>query len=447
MSQTQPQDSHKKKNPKKKAHQESTEKTKPKEVTTTNVNQDRPSTKSTQESEIPFWDPTVDEWERHSTHKDLGEESEKTDKEDEERKEGKKNIGDNASDREDFPPIREKGPAVVRMAKCDKAMMKALMKISAAAGGDDEIMNQLDVIMSEYTKLKAITLELSHENKYQEGRLKEMEEKTKIAKTFAEVTRINADDTLPQPPVEDRKQTSALIITSESLPTRKIESVLKRKIDPSKLGLTDASMRPGRDGVVVTTTSKGALEKLKEAIQGDRETQNLQFRNPKPRRIEMKVVGIDPDTDIEALTNRIVSQNHLGCSEEDIELRRHWDGKNGITAIIALNRKAISALGTRKSLNLNWNRCPLYDNIFIPRCTKCSSYGHLKNECRESSRCFNCGGEDHQGNDCEEASSCPACMEDGSPPEDAKHSMMSWRCPVYLATLEAEKTRLITLID
>lgn len=445
------QDSHKKKILKKKSHAETSDKIKSKEGASQS-NSGQSLARKTQEDESPWWDPTPAQQEYHNTKEDTGVsegDDERTAKEAPEAEiyGGKTNAKENVADREEFPPTREKGSAMTKMAKCDKAFMKALMKIAAAAGDNEQITSQLDNIMAEYTKLKTITLELSHENKYQEGRLKELEEKVKAPRTFADALKTGAEDGHPPTPVEERKRTSALIITSETLTAKKLESVVKRKIDPAKLGLTDAAIRPGRDGVVVTTTSKAALEKLKEAIQKDKETQDLQTKTPKPRKMEMKVVGIDPDTDLETLTHRIVSQNHLDCNEMDLELRRHWNGKNGITAIVAVSKKALTALGSRRALNINWNRCPIYDNIYISRCTKCASYGHNRSECSERSRCFNCGGEDHQGSICERMSKCPVCVENQCPVEESRHSMMSWKCPAYLSALEVEKRRLSLLID
>lgn len=436
------QESHKKKTSKKKNNTEGTDKQKVRDESTSRKGEDKTTTFS-EEQDIPVWDGS--ESEVTKTQKEVAH-IDKTSSQTETRgKVEEKGSREKLVDKDEVVTSTKETTTLSRLARCDKAFMKALMKITAASAGNDEILSQVDIIMSEYTKVKTITLELSHDNKFQEGRLKELEERTKV-RTFAEVTRQGPMDVLHK---EDKvkQKTSALIITSESLTPKKLQSMLKKKIDPTKVGLMDATMRMGREGVVVTTTSKEALENLKGAIYQDEEIREVHIKTPKPRRLEMKVVGIDPDTEIETLKERIINQNHLQCDTEDIEIRRHWTGKNGVTAILALSKRAILALGNRTHLNVSWNRCPIYDNIFVPRCTKCASVGHTRNECQGRLRCTNCGQQGHEENECENEPKCTLCTEEQLPPEETSHAMMSWRCPTYTSIIQEEKSRALQFID
>lgn len=438
------QESHKKKTSKKKNNSEGMDKQKARDESSSRKGEDLTTTVS-EELDTPFWDGSGAESEIPKSQKEVSQTDKTSNQTETRRKVEEKGSSEKLVDKEEVVASTKESTTLSKLAKCDKAFMKALMKITAASAGNDEISSQVDIIMSEYTKVKTITLELSHDNKFQEGRLKELEERTKV-KTFAEVTKQGPTD-VTHTEDEGKQKTSALIITSDTMTPKRLQSVLKKKIDPSKVGLMDATMRMGREGVVVTTTSKEALENLKGAIYQDKEIGEVHIKTPKSRRLEMKVVGIDPDTEMETLNERIINQNHLQCDTEDIEIRRHWTGKNGVTAILALSKRAILALGNKTHLNVSWNRCPIYDNIFVPRCTHCASLGHTIKECRGRLRCTNCGLQGHEEKECENEPRCRLCMEEQLPPEETSHAMMSWRCPTYTSLIQEEKSRALQFID
>ncbi|KAH7952900.1 hypothetical protein HPB49_002466 [Dermacentor silvarum] len=361
----------------------------------------------------------------------------------------KRNEKEKKTDMEDRPKtIMEKGdhPVLSKMAKIDRVFTRALMKLSRINSDNNEANDQMDTLLSEYTKIKTMALELSHELEFQKGRIQELEEAERKGRTYADIVKDSPKRDAQEPEVP---RTSALIVTSAKMKNKEIEQALKSTVDPATLGLTDPSLRPGKEGMVVISTSKEGIETLAKTIQEDPDLKDLQVKKPKGRSLEVKVVGIDDNLDVNNLSATIVKQNNLDCAPTDIEVKRTWNGKNGITAILALNRKAVHAIKNTNRLSIGWTKCPVYDNIFIARCFKCASYGHTKSTCRGgNSYCHNCGQQGHDYQDCYNEANCWICeKEKKGTPAERKHSMMSWNCPVYQERVGAEKKRILPEIN
>ncbi|KAH7949559.1 hypothetical protein HPB49_012209 [Dermacentor silvarum] len=84
------------------------------------------------------------------------------------------------TDKEDRPKADH--PVLSKMAKIDRAFTRALMKLSRINSDDNEANDEMDTLLSEYTKIKSMALELSHELEFQKGRIQELEEAKKRKK-------------------------------------------------------------------------------------------------------------------------------------------------------------------------------------------------------------------------------------------------------------------------
>ncbi|KAH7933263.1 hypothetical protein HPB49_011013 [Dermacentor silvarum] len=260
----------------------------------------------------------------------------------------------------------ERHSVLSKLGKADKAIMKALIKISVIAGGDDEVAKQIDSILSEHAKMKNIIMEQGQEISYQEGRIKELVNRVEGQKKV-ETCHSTQEDVCQK---EETKPSYDLVVTSDNMGKKEVERLIKKKVDPIQLGIRDATMKAGREGVILTTTSKETSTKLQEHIQGKVELKNLQIRTPKENRYHIKVIGIDEDMETNGLETKIIEQNHLQCSPEDINIKKRWKGRQGDTIVLGLNRKGPAALKGKEFINIAWNRCPIYDHICLPRCTR-----------------------------------------------------------------------------
>ncbi|KAH7985610.1 hypothetical protein HPB49_026343 [Dermacentor silvarum] len=205
------------------------------------------------------------------------------------------------------------GTVLSKLGKADKAIMKALIKISVIAGGDDEVAKQIDSILSEHAKMKNIIMEQGQEISYQ-GENQRTSEQSGRSEESRDLP-FNSRRRLSK---RGNKPSYDLVVTSDNMGKKEVERLIKKKVDPIQLGIRDATMKAGREGVILTTTSKETSTKLQEHIQGKVELKNLQIRTPKENRYHIKVIGIDEDMETDGLETKIIEQNHLQCKETQL---------------------------------------------------------------------------------------------------------------------------------
>lgn len=347
------------------------------------------------------------------------------------------------------PPVQheekqhDKITLLTRVARADKAIMKALIKIATSTGQNEEVAAQIDNVLSEHSKLKKIIIEQGQEIAFQRGRISELEKRATQNKEREEKEQAMA----LQPPVmvEERKS-YALVLTSDTMGKREMAELIKKKINPTDLGLPDATMKEGRQGIILTTASKESSGKLENHLRARTEFQQLKVNKPKENRFNVKVVGVDEELVNDALPERLIEQNNLLCNPDDILVKKTWRGRQGVTLVLALNKTGYNALKGRKQINIGWNRCPIFEHILLPRCSRCAQNGHTRFDCQEPLRCSNCGQRGHRQDECNEDPFCRVCEIERHPGNRA-HSMMSWQCPVYQDNLEIEKRKILARLN
>lgn len=190
--------------------------------------------------------------------------------------------------------------------------------------------------------------------------------------------------------LEERKS-SALVLTSETLGKGEMADLIKKKVNPIELGIQDATMKEGRQGIILTTTSKESSGKLESHLRVRSEFHQLKVNKPNENRLNIKVAGVDEDTANDTLPQRLVEQNHLQCNPDDLLVKKKWKGRQGSTVVLALNKTGFNALKGRKHVNIGWTRCQIFDHIVLPRCSRWAENGHTRFDCQEPLRCTNCG--------------------------------------------------------
>lgn len=335
----------------------------------------------------------------------------------------------------------EEAPILTRISKADKDMMRALVKIASLVGENTEVQEQLDNVLTAHGEMKNIIMEQTQEISFQKGRITELE-RTPVQNEEGQGVQPKKEDI----ELEQQKPSYALVVSSGSLERKDVAKLIKEQVDLSKLGIQEATMRPGREGVVITTTSKEAVGKLQTQLQTRAAFQQLQIKKPKEHLYNVKIIGLDEDTDIDTLTENMVKQNCLTCEPTDIKVLKTWKGKRGGTVVLALNRRGVKAMKDKTHVNIGWNRCPVFDHIFLPRCTRCAAHGHSANVCDGPMRCVWCGREGHHSEECRNVARCRVCVEERRN-TDQEHPMMSWDCPVYRDRLDAEKRRILARLN
>lgn len=344
-----------------------------------------------------------------------------------------------------------------KLMKVDKSFMKALL---ALAAGDQQKEKLIDRIMTEFSRTKNLALEATHEVARLEGARDKEQKATTTVASYADAVKGRTSTTTEGNQISHLSQTQkdenekqrakfALLVTSETLNTAEVQAAIKKRIDPQELGLSDPEMREGKRGMVVSTSSKEGLKNLENLMENDPELRaRMKTQRPKSKKPELKIIGIDEELTSEEIIRKLISQNRLTCTEEDIKIVTTWQGKEGKTVIVSLEYRAWRQLQGKEQLNIGWNRCRVFDNTYVPRCTFCAKYGHTQKWCRsQTPRCTECSGRHHYKECRIEDYLCSACKQDGWEPEMVSHSMMSRACPTYKARREQELDRILRQLE
>lgn len=231
------------------------------------------------------------------------------------------------------------------------------------------------------------------------------------------------------------------------------KALVQKIIRPQQMKLQVRGLRKTKNGgVIISTDTKGDIEKLKQATQ--LATSGLTVDDPQKRKPRIAVIGVPTSMQEAEVFTCIYEQNLADKCEgttidnflSSIKLS-HKSGKreaetcNYVIEVPAHIRKALIM---KERLFINWSSCPVRDFTIVTRCFKCQQYGHAAKSCREEANtCGHCGELGHSIKDCtkkDETARCATCCRYKKP---HNHTTGNPECP---AKKLAEK-RYINSID
>lgn len=363
------------------------------------------------------------------------------------------------SSEQDFPPLTSsqdkcsgadgKGTPLQRLLKADRRIFKAVSIIASEAPENEVILAQIDHLINELAKMKTVILEATHEAAGLRGELNATREILNMGegagKTMADVVkqRSTGEPDMRRSPTKPKE---AILVKSSTHSKDQLVTLIKDNIDPCSLGLRDVEMRPSRDGVLITATSKEAISSLQRELESTEALRpNIEVTKGKKRLPQIKIVGISEDIPDAEIPARIITQNELKCTADDLILSKTWKGREGKTACLEVTKAAHDALKGRTHLNIKWTRCRFFDNTFIPRCKNCAQLGHVEKFCNEAPRCTDCGGAHHYRQCQSTHKSCRACAQE-LPQANRAHSFLSYDCPAFREAQSRRTQQLIALL-
>jgi hypothetical protein len=227
----------------------------------------------------------------------------------------------------------------------------------------------------------------------------------------------------------------------------KTKSDIKNKINPNEIpvnGLFNAN----NGSVIIKCKKQGDIEKIKEIVNSDL-GENYDVRIPESKNPRVKIVGIDEkpennDWIIETLKN----QNDEFFGESDIikvvtvmEMKNR-SGKPYFNLIIEINPKSFNKIMSIDDarINFNWNRCKIFDALYVKRCYRCCSFdGHNAKECTKNIVCYKCS-ENHKSDACTaeklKCINCENAIKNLKIKLDSEHNALSSECQVFQRILQ-----------
>ena len=116
-------------------------------------------------------------------------------------------------------------------------------------------------------------------------------------------------------------------------------------------------------------------------------------------------------------------------------------------AVIEVDVDVYNVLIFTGKVNLGWDKCAVFDGIFIRRCYKCLGFGHKSTECSGNNICADCAEVREVQHLCSnENKKCINCIKvnnDTNLNLNIDHSALDiLKCNVYQRKIQAEKRKL-----
>lgn len=218
-----------------------------------------------------------------------------------------------------------------------------------------------------------------------------------------------------------------------------ILTAMEKEVDPSKLGARVVQVRRSLKKELLIIVKRGGetskfATALSETLKDKAEVRTL----AKWKSVEIRGLA-------ESATDTAVMLAIKGALENtELEVSCHLltrpDGTK--LAIVRLPETYAYRLMELKVIQIGWIQGRVKEHIEVPRCFKCSAFGHTSNACKgpdRSNLCRRCGGKEHLAKDCKAETLCLTCVDSGK--ADTAHAPRSGKCPVYRELLKGLRTQ------
>ncbi|XP_017478353.1 PREDICTED: uncharacterized protein LOC108368099 [Rhagoletis zephyria] len=110
----------------------------------------------------------------------------------------------------------------------------------------------------------------------------------------------------------------------------------------------------------------------------DYEMQAPRMRNPK-----ILIVGMTEELNKDLIVQAISKQNDVECGHlECVKVYKSHKIPQVYNAIIETDGDGYNQLLKRKKINIEWDRCPVYESCSVLRCFKCWGYNRASKVCK-----------------------------------------------------------------
>lgn len=229
----------------------------------------------------------------------------------------------------------------------------------------------------------------------------------------------------------------------------KTKKEIELKIKPSKISVGINLIKNGRDGsILIKCSTERATQKMKEEatkLLGS----NYTINETKLRKPSVKIINLRDDITEEEILESIANQNEeFGFSTEDemdVKIIKKNRNGNSVSAVINCNGSTYNKFMAARKINIGFEKCPVFENIYLVRCFKCFGFNHKIGECKQvETTCSKCS-ENHSYKDCHSRiKKCINCIhynEKYKTKFDVNHEVFSYDCDVYKKNIDILRER------
>lgn len=228
------------------------------------------------------------------------------------------------------------------------------------------------------------------------------------------------------------------------------EKDIKSKIIPSSSELKISGMAKTKNGsVIVSLDNNESVTKLKDIAERSL-NDDYKIELTGERKLRVKIVNISEQLSEANIINSLKIQNNF-LQDSEMTVKKIFKTKKiykPFVVVLETDTETYNKLMSAGKVNLEWDKCGVYDGFFVRRCFRCLGFGHKSDVCKAiKSICADCAEEREENHKCEsetkKCSNCCKVQNDTNLKLDIYHSAFDTvNCKVYQRKVEIEKKKL-----
>lgn len=252
--------------------------------------------------------------------------------------------------------------------------------------------------------------------------------------TYADAIKSSDPAVLIKP--KDKSQTSSVT-----------KSAIKQKFSPNKIGATQVR-NAAHGSIIVECKDKQSQELLKSsaiAELGDK----YEIKLPHQWNPRFKVINISDKFSEQTIIDNIKKQNNFVSVDAKFKIVKEFVSKTTplfYSYVIETDPKNYEVILKNEKINIGWDRCKVFEHIFINRCFKCLGFNHKSNECTKMKACLKCAG-NHELKECnsevEICVNCKYAVENLKLTLNVNHCANSKDCVVLQRRIDSARKRIL----
>lgn len=183
-------------------------------------------------------------------------------------------------------------------------------------------------------------------------------------------------------------------------------------IDPTQLKVGIKNLKNTKNGsVLIKCANKGDIELVRQAAK-DGLGESYSVETSKLKLPRVKIVSYTGKKTVKEIEKCLREQNDWITVEDTLNIQhvRKIERKNCSTIFADCSPELYFKMMQFKKVCIEWERCPVYEDLNVTRCFKCQGYYHKSNACDRKKVCGKCAGEHEEGVCQSQERKCFNCM-------------------------------------
>ncbi|CAG9767510.1 unnamed protein product [Ceutorhynchus assimilis] len=221
---------------------------------------------------------------------------------------------------------------------------------------------------------------------------------------------------------------------------------ITKTINPANLNVGIKNTRfTGNGNMIINCPSRQDVEQLKKAAE-DMLVNDYEVTTTKMIKPKIKIPGYEGIKSEKEVEESIRKQNTWIKDADYIKVTYLRKKKNESSTILAeCSSDFFHKCMIHKKINVEWNRCPIYEDLSVTRCFNCQEFYHKKQACDRKKVCDFCA-EEHEEQECRKVNlKCNNCMQANQKFKTnyaITHASSNPECPSYIYHLEKLKNKI-----